>query len=118
MRAKLRFRAEEMKGFVTLVYNLCGKVTDATFMGMMFGEAMRGLLQRLMAKRPWCKKSYAITLTEMETLAIEYMLEDLLEEMMPYERAIGCVIQASMAEQMEERSRMMNEAKELQLKLK
>lgn len=107
MKARLKFSREEAKGFVTLVKNLSGMVTNESFGGMMFQDALRGLLLKLVKKMPGMKKTFVITLTEIETLAMEWTLEDMVEVMMPFERSIGYMILDEMDRQWKERDRLM-----------
>ncbi len=89
MKAKLKFDRNEMKGFLALVRNLSVMVTDESFMGMMFKDAVSDLFLKIMMRIPKMKGSSSITLTEIETLALKMLLSDCVDKMMPYEQAIG-----------------------------
>lgn len=108
MKAKLKFDRNEMKGFLTLVQNLNNAMTGESFVGMMYQDALRGLLLKLAKKMPSMQKQCTLTLTEMETLSVRQVLCDWVDRMMPYEMALGYRILEAMDKQHQERNRLLN----------
>ena len=99
MRVRLKLTRIEMKGVATLVQNCCNALSGEDFLSVQYRDALGGLLLKLAARVPTLKNKNSLGLTEMESLALYEVLNDLVDKMPPLEMGVGYTVLAEIDRQ-------------------
>lgn len=88
MKIRLKLTRTEMKGIATVVQNCCNALSGENFIVVQYRDALSGLLLKLAGKMPTLRETNRMTLTEVESLALYEIMNDLADKMPPLEMGV------------------------------